>query len=235
LTTLQIILLCLCVILAVVFIIARTLKGGALALILKTLASFGFVASGIIGIVTSTHIDSTVKLAMGLIVIGLLLGMIGDIVLDLKVIYDNDKWYLNTGMASFFLGHVCYIVAFTLLTNLDSLLLPILVSAGASVVLSAGTLISGKKMMGLDFGKYLYQTLAYTLILNFAMVYTLVLAIMGGGMWITFVGLALFLLSDIVLSFQYFGGKIANKPFIAINHALYYAAQIVLLAVLFLI
>lgn len=234
-TLLHIILLCICSVLAVVFIITRTLKGGIMSLILKILASFGFVTSGIIGLAITSTIDSTTRIAVALIIVGLLLGMIGDIVLDLKVIYSNDNWYLNTGMGAFFLGHFCYIVAFSLISSLDSLLMPLLLSAGLAIILALTIIISGKKVMGLDFGKFLIPTLAYSIILNFAMIYSLILAIMTGGMWLAFIGLALFLLSDIVLSFQYFGGKIKSKPLIAINHTLYYAAQIVLVAVLFLI
>jgi uncharacterized membrane protein YhhN len=233
-TTLQIILLAVCTLLAILFIIARTLKGGVMAFTLKTLASFGFVTSAIIGLSLHNTLVTETKWALALIVIGLLLGMIGDMVLDLKVIYDNDKWYLNTGMTAFFFGHICYIVAFSLLANLNSLHLPLLIAGGCSLLLTTGITLSSKKM-GLDFGKFLIQTITYTVLLTLAMVYSLVLAIMGGGLWLTFVGLLLFFLSDIVLSFQYFGGKIASKPHIAINHTLYYAAQIILVAVLFLI
>ena len=70
--------------------LARTLKGGVMAFTLKTLASFGFVTSGVVGLIINQSISSQFKWALGLIVIGLLLGMIGDMVLDLKVIYDND-------------------------------------------------------------------------------------------------------------------------------------------------
>ena len=161
--------------------------------------------------------------------------MIGDMVLDLKVIYpDSDKYYLNTGMTAFFLGHGCYITAISLLSSLDSLLKPIFIALAVAIALTVFITLSSKSM-GLNFGKFTIQTIGYTLILTFAMAYSFVLAIMGGGLWLTFVGLALFFLSDIVLSFQYFGGKIANKPLIAINHALYYSAQIILLAVLFVL
>lgn len=232
-TTLQIILLSVCSLLAIVFIVARTLKGGLLGLVLKIVASFGFVGSAIIGIGTAPVL--TDKWPLILITLGFLCGMIGDIVLDLKVIYDNDKWYLNTGMSAFFVGHVFYIIAFSLLAGDTNLLLPLIISAGISIVLSIGTLIGGTKMMKLDFGKFVVPTAGYTFILNMALVYSLYLAIIGAGMWLIFIGLALFLLSDLVLSMQYFGGKIASKPLIAINHTLYYAAQIVLVASLFLI
>ena len=232
--TLQIVLLCLCSILAIIFIIARTLKGGILALILKTIASFGFVASAIIGVgIAAPFIDSWPLI---LIALGLLCGMVGDIILDLKVIYEgNDKYYLNTGMFSFFIGHVFYIVALSLLAKDASLALPLIVTGGISLVLTVGTILGGKKMMGLNFGEFVVPTAAYSFILNFSMIYSLYLAIMGAGMWLMFVGLLLFFASDMVLSFQYFGGKLHNKPMIAINHTLYYAAQIIIVACLFLI
>ncbi|MGN0961220.1 MAG: lysoplasmalogenase family protein [Christensenellales bacterium] len=230
-SALEISLIVVCSILAIIFIVVRTIKGSFIAFVLKTLASLGFVVSGIIALGLS---NSNAWVGI-LIVVGLLLGMIGDMVLDLKVIYpDNDRTYLNMGMASFFLGHCCYIGAFTIFASDTNLLMPILVASGVAILLTILTTLSGKKM-GLDFGNYLVQTIVYTFILSFALAYTFVLAIVGGGLWLTAIGLMLFLLSDIVLSCQYFGGKIASKPYIAINHTLYYAAQIILLAVLFVL
>ena len=234
--TLEIILLVITSVLAVLFIFARTLKGGNLGLVLKTFASFAFVATSIVGLVLSESTGNT-KIAMGLISIGLLLGMIGDIILDLKVIYEgNDKWYLNTGMLSFGLGHCAYFAAFTLIalnggieTGIN-LPMAILTGVGSAVVLTALTMFASKPLK-LNFGKFLWQTVGYSFILNFMVVFSLVLAIMGGGSWLVFVGLLLFLLSDLVLSNQYFGGQLHNKVFIAVNHALYYAAQIIIMAV----
>lgn len=230
----QIILLVVSSLLALVFIVARTLKGGYMAMLIKTLASFAFVASSIWGIVISDATGQT-KLALGLISIGLVLGMIGDILLDFKVLIDNDKYLLNGGMVSFGLGHLAYFAGFALIgvANGVDLLLPILISAGVSVLLTVGTLLSSKKM-GLNFGNFLFQAGSYSFLLNFMLVFSLMLAINMGLVWVAFVGFALFLASDMVLSFQYFGGKIKNKPMIAINHLLYYSAQILILAQLFL-
>lgn len=242
---LEIILLVLCVALATLFIIVRVKWGGLKGLITKTVASFGFVTSAILGLVMSDATELS-KWAVGLIAVGLLCGMVGDIILDLKVVYpNNDNYYLNTGMGSFFLGHIFYIVAFSLLIDgnisdynstvqMFGCTVPLLITIGVSVVLTLAITLSSK-MMGLKFGKFLWQTVGYTFILSCSMVYTLVLSIMGGGLWLAFVGMVLFFLSDVVLSFQYFGGKLEDKKLIAVNHALYYAAQIVLVAVLFLI
>ena len=242
---LEIILLVLCVALATLFIIVRVKWGGLKGLITKTVASFGFVTSAILGLVMSDATEFS-KWAVGLIAVGLLCGMVGDIILDLKVVYpNNDNYYLNTGMGSFFLGHIFYIIAFSLLIDgnisdynstvqMFGCTVPLLITIGVSVVLTLAITLSSK-MMGLKFGKFLWQTVGYTFILSCSMVYTLVLSIMGGGLWLAFVGMVLFFLSDVVLSFQYFGGKLEDKKLIAVNHALYYAAQIVLVAVLFLI
>lgn len=230
--TLQIVLLSVSALLAIIFITVRSTKGGLGAFLLKTLASFSLVASAFVGMAYS---DACNKLALALIGIALLCGMIGDMVLDLKVIYDNDKVYLNSGMLSFGIGHISYFAAYTLLA-LDkgtNLLIPLLVATGGAIVLTAGTILSSKTMK-LDFGKYLWQTISYSFELTFMAVYSLMLAIYGGS-YLVFVGFVVFFLSDIVLSFQYFGGKISSKPLIAINHILYYSAQIILLASLFLI
>lgn len=239
---LEIILLSICSLLAIGFVLVRVFKGGIAGLLMKILASFGFVTSGVMGLVIS-DISGSYKWAMGLIVIGLLLGMIGDIVLDLKVIYEgNDKYYLNAGMLSFFLGHICYIAAFSIwvnpiqrFTSAMNIITALLIAGGIAIVLTIAIMLSGKKIMGLDFGKFTYQTIAYTFILTFAMSYLLVLNLFVGRLWLAFVGLVLFLLSDVVLSLQYFGGKLKNKALIAVNHVLYYAAQIIILGALFLL
>ena len=216
------------------FIVLRTMKTSYLALLLKTLASLSLVATGVMSIAL-TITTTPLRVSMGLVVIGLLFGMIGDIYLDLKVLQDNDTIYLNTGMASFTLGHICYFSAFSIFAvqHRIDLLLPILLGVGIALVLSAGTMLSSKKL-GLDFGKFYWQGAGYAFILNFMMVFTLILAIMGAS-WIVFIGLLLFLASDLVLSMQYFGGKIASKPLIAINHGLYYAAQLMILLFIILL
>lgn len=233
---LQIVLIVVSSLLAVAFIALRATKGGIVALLAKTLASFGFVTSGVIGIIENGY-GSDLRWVLGLLVIGLVLGMLGDIILDLKVIYKDDVHYLNSGMLCFGLGHIAYFSAFTLYAVGMSveLMLPLLIAGGSALILTIFITLSSKKM-GLQFGKFMWQTVAYTFILSFMSIYTLVLAILSGGtMWLAFVGLLLFFASDIVLSFQYFGGKIDSKLLIVVNHTLYYAAQIVLVATLFML
>ena len=220
------------ILLSIIFIIVRATKGGLIAFLTKTLASFSLVTSTFL---VTALTDSPYRLVMALIGIGLLCGMIGDMVLDLKVIYDNDKVYLNSGMFAFGMGHIAYFIALTLHAQAleINLLIPLLVATGGAIVLTAGTILSSKTMK-LEFGKYLWQTISYSFALTFMAVYSLMLAI-NGGIWLLFAGFVVFFLSDIVLSFQYFGGKINNKALIVINHELYYAAQIIIFGTLFLL
>ena len=46
-------------------------------------------------------------------------------------------------------------------------------------------------------------------------------------------GIVLVLLSDLVLSMMYFGGKQDNKVLCVINHVLYYIGEILVMAFLF--
>ena len=219
---------------AVLFIVIRAWKGGLVSMLLKALASLGFVAMGVIGLAVS---ELENKIPLGLMVLGLVLGMIGDILLDLKVIYDNDKIYLNAGMLSFGLGHLAYFSALTLLAyeTEKTLWLPVLVSIGVALAVTAVILIGGKKLMKLDFGEYLTQTITYTILLSFMVEYSLILAILEACPWIVFIAMALFFLSDVVLSTQYFGGKLHDKLYIVINHVLYYSAQILIALFIFLV
>ena len=221
--------------LAIIFIIVRVKKGGLLGVFVKTIASMGFVVSGILALTLST-LTGKLELGVALIVIGLIFGMLGDIILDLKVVYNNDQYYLNGGMLSFGLGHIAYIAGFCLMaiTFNIPLLMPVLVSLGVAIAFTIGNTLSGKKM-GLDFGKFFWQTMSYSILLTFMACFTLILAIQSGivAMWVAFAGFMLFLASDLVLSFQYFGGKLFNKTLIVVNHLLYYLAQITVVASLF--
>ena len=47
------------------------------------------------------------------------------------------------------------------------------------------------------------------------------------------IGLVLFFASDLVLSTQYFGGQQDNKILTIVNHVLYYAAQVMIVGVMY--
>ena len=173
-----------------------------------------------------------------LIIAGLVMGLIGDILLDLKIMYpEQNNQYFVAGTISFTIGHFFYFVSAMLLnmTILPShLLWNVLAALGFAIIMTIGTMLISKKM-GLNFGKMIYLVAMYCVVLNFMVGFSVAIAIFNPIYWIFASGMILFLLSDLVLSMQYFGNA-TGKVFVWINHILYYLAQILIaVSVLFLI
>lgn len=222
----------LCVLATAVFLVVRVKVGGVWGVITKTIASFLFMTLALIGFV-----DNAPTVSSLFIILGLLCGLIGDIVLDLKVVYkeDNDKW-LNTGMFSFALGHIFYFVAiFTFVKNdagfiasSTPLYIPILIGVGVSLLLQVGVLFS-TKLLKLDFGKFFFQSAGYTVLLTALSAISVALAAFYNINLLVFaMGAVAIFVSDLILSLNYFGGQADNKLLVILNHAIYYAGQILI-------
>ena len=166
------------------------------------------------------------------IIIGLLLGLSGDIWLDLKYVYPkDDKIYTYAGFIVFALGHVFFILGmhleFSSSLSLLYIFIPILISLGLGIV----NLLLAKPLK-LEFGEmkimvYLYSVLLFStpltaLGLLFAYSWnnvTLMMLLIGG---------ILFAISDLVLSGTYFG-KNHEKPIdFILNYLTYYSAQYII-------
>lgn len=221
------------IIFAILFSWFRSHKATVVSLGLKTAASICFILCAVFAIKTTG--STSVNL---LIVVGLVMGLIGDIILDLKIMYpEQSQAYFNLGTTSFAIGHIFYFLA-CLLMNKDllptHLLWNLLASVGFAVVMTLGILLVSKKM-NMNFGKSLVMVIIYSIILNFMAAFSISIAIFVPVFWVFAAGMILFLLSDLVLSMQYFGGR-DEKVWIYVNHILYYAAQVCLaLSILFLV
>lgn len=211
----------------------RTKKANVYSLMLKTISSVCFLLCAIFAIKTVG--SSSINL---LIVAGLVMGLIGDILLDLKIMYpQDDRQYFVAGTTSFAIGHFFYFMAVCLYNNA---VLPanlgwnILAAVGVAIVLTLAIILPSKKM-GLNFGKNIYMVVMYSFVLTFMVALSVAIAIFNPIFWIFAVGMILFFASDLVLSLQYFGGK-TEKVFVWINHILYYLAQVMLaFSILYLI
>lgn len=227
--------ICLCalaILTAILFIVVRVLKGGVWGILTKTLASFCFVLYGVFSFTQITWFN----VGSVFIIMGLVCGLIGDVLLDLKYVYkEHDGIYLNSGMISFGVGHVFYFIGTILFcSKVINLLLPILIALAIAVVLTPIIYFISKKM-GLKYGKFMWQTIAYCFILTFMSAFTIYLACLKLEFLIIAGGITLILLSDLVLSMQYFGENKSNDKFLTIvNHGLYYAGQILIATFLFL-
>ncbi len=213
------------VLFAMLFCFFRAKRPTVFSLCLKTIASVCFVLCGIFGIFTVG--SSNVNL---FIIVGLVLGLIGDILLNLKVAYkEEENQYFIAGASFFAVGHIFCFVA-VLLYNIDvlpnNLLWNILGSAGFAILFTLAIMLPHKKL-GLNFGKHIWLCAGYSLILSFMMAFSISIAIFVPMFWIFAAGMIAFLLSDLVLSMQYFG-SFSQKVWIYVNHFLYYAAQVLI-------
>lgn len=209
------------------FLIVRDKNGSPLATVLKTLASLFFIATAVAGLLENATVsyDRIIVPAL-LIIMGLVMGLVGDITLDLKITYqkmikDSDT-YTFAGMASFGIGHILYIVAISMLYEFSGW--AILVGVGLNAAIFAVSIF----LMKMKFGKWLIPSITYGFLLAIFMCVAgascIIEKTVGPDLILFLIGSILFLLSDLVLSMTYFDGK-DSKIMIIINHVLYYAAQ----------
>lgn len=220
--------------LVAMFIVIRAKNGACIAgLMAKTIASFAFVMTAIFGLMAVKDLEIS---NFVLIVLGLLCGLIGDIILELKVIYKNDSSsYLPYGMIAFGFGHVFYFSAISFFAKdagIDTVL-PMVIAAGAGIVLTAVTLVMASKVMKLEFGDFFPHTMFYTFILTFVSVFALIIGLSIPFILIMALGLILILVSDLILSMQYFGGKEDSKILHILNHSIYYLGQIAIVVFIY--
>ena len=212
------------------FLVVRAKKGGcALAIVLKTLASIGFLAGGLYAI----YING-MMLGNLLIVLGLMFALIGDIVLDLKVAYTQDnKLYLNSGIASFSISSTLYISAMIVLWNMLNKFLFFSLGSLLIAVLFAIIVFMLAKPLKLDFVGYKVQVFIYSTLVALTAILGLGICFYVPGFALFAVGALLILVSDLVLSMMYFGGKANSNILCIINHSLYYLGELMIMSYLF--
>lgn len=210
-----------------VFLVLRVKRGGIAALYAKAVASLCFIATAI----AATN-ENRLFLDFGsFMTFGLVFGLLGDVWLDLKWIYLQDKdSYLYSGFIFFLLGHVCFVTA---VFKVGPYTPASLIVAFAAALVIALVAILMEKLLKMHYGKFKWIVFLYSFMLALTMTMSMTLAVITGfeKMWtVMSVGGLLFLLSDLVLSGMYFGeGK--NTSFnVILNHTLYYAAQFIMAA-----
>jgi hypothetical protein len=213
------------------FLMARDRKGSVKALLLKTTTSFLFISVAFASFMVNS--GQGVASFFALIIMGLICGLIGDIILDLKIMYkESASLYQHGGMVAFLVGHLFYLAALIIYFGFDWTPLAI------AVVLAIIIALVSKFILKFNFAEHTLDTYAYTFFLSYMMTQACYAAITRGFTACTILlatGSILFLLSDLILVMTYYDNK-DSKPFIAANHILYYAAQFTIaLSVLYLV
>lgn len=202
------------------------------AVLLKTTCSMFFM-----GIAVSSAVLNWTGTYSALMIVGLLFGLLGDIWLDLKYVYpDDDALYTYSGFTVFGIGHIFFISALLLRFADFSKPWYLIIPAIIGLIIGFGA-IAIAPIMKLDYGKFAGITKAYGSLLGAFAALSGSLAIMNGfkvaSLDIMFIGAVSFLLSDLVLSGTYFGGK--ERPIdIKLNYIFYYGGQfLIALSLLF--
>ncbi len=215
----------------IMFLVARDRNGSVKALLIKTTTSFLFIAVAFTSFMVNAIQEVTTFFA--LIMMGLICGLIGDIVLDLKIMYkESSSLYQHGGMVAFFVGHVFYLAASLIYFGFSWMALV------AALILAIIIVCVSKFILKFNFAEHSIDTYAYSFALCYMMTQACYAAITQGYTTSTVLlaaGAILFLLSDLLLVMTYYDNK-DSKPFIAVNHVLYYAAQYAIaLSILYLI
>ncbi len=215
-------------ILMVLYIIAKSQKYDLKELFLKIAISFLFIVVALVG----TYYSNKFTVFNLLIILGLFLGLLGDIFLDLKYVdLERTEGYSYSGFIVFGVGHILFISAliynYYQKGNALYLVLPIIIS----LVLASATILL-EKPLKLEYGKYKLISFIYAIFLFGSLAFSFMLAILNEfkilSLNLFFIGSILFVLSDLVLSGTFFG-KDKEKPiYFVFNYLFYYGAQFII-------
>ena len=209
----------------VFFIGAEYAKRMKRATVLKGIASFFFV---ILGIYCSVKKGTSFG---WLIVAGLALGMIGDVLLNMRFLYEGKKSRIifGVGILAFLSGHIMYIVA--LIMQDTSIIVPALIITAILSVISIPLIMrriiapsTGLKIFGCVYLAIVIAMFSCAAVLCYMKPDTMTLLFAIAGL--------LFAASDFIMIYYSFGKSI--KPLRAINLSLYYIAQLLIAACIFL-
>lgn len=206
------------------FIIRRTKSTDEKALLYKIVASLSFIVLGVMGFFSCGGQKEAV-----FIILGQVFGLCGDAFLDMRYVYDqHDIIHTFSGFGSFMAGHICFIIFMVLKYNfvITGLILGIVLAIAAII----GVLVISK-LLKMELGIFKTISTFYAGLLAFVFGYSLGQDIKIGfenDRIIFLIGIFLFILSDLVLSQIYFVKGKNTKAISAINHGLYYAAQILI-------
>lgn len=215
------------VVVSLVFCYQRRLGFSIKNLLFKSVSSLCYLLTAVFALI---H-NSSAYTYGSLIIMGGALGLVGDILLDLKGVYKQDeKVYLKGGFIFFLVGHIFYTCAVVYSLRIKWWL--VLISVVASAVIGYAT-VAMANVMKVHYGAYRRIVAIYVAFLAMTTVISIIAVFVSNfqkGYILMAVGSVLFLLSDAVLSNTFFGRGNDKPIHYFINHFLYYAGQYLIAA-----
>ncbi len=212
-------------VITLVFYLLEKCKSYSLrGVLIKTVVSLFFIATALLGAFQNgSHVLNPFILS------GLLMGLLGDIWLDLKYVYPKDDiLYTYSGFIVFGIGHILFVTGMILEFFNDGNWLLFLIPIGGAIAFSIANLFLAKPMkLKFDNMKWIVTIYAFLLALN--PLTSLILCIHTNwnvtGLIMLFAGGLLFAISDLVLSKTYFGEGHEKPLDFVLNYITYYGAQ----------
>ena len=216
------------------FLIEKIRQYSVKATILKTITSLLFIATCAVGL----YVHERHPLSL-FVMLGLLLGLLGDIWLDLKYVFkEKDVSFTYAGFAAFGFGHILYMCGMISEYYQGENPLYIIIPILAGVLVGALTILL-EKPMKLHYGKMKWIAFVYAILLFSMFAMALSLTILTKFESTTLImltsGGVLFAVSDLILSGTYFGKGKERPVDIISNTVTYYAAQFVIAFSMFFI
>lgn len=221
--------------LSLFFFLFQKVQGYSLkAVYLKATTSMLFI---ILGAYSASQ--SAYRIFPMFVIIGLALGMLGDIFLDLKYVFkEKDYEFTLGGFVAFGLGHISYITGMFLEFYKGQSVLYIIIPFIIGLMMGPLTLLISKFLKA-EYGKIKPVAFVYAIILFSMVACGFSLWMMSGfsstGLMMLFIGGVLFAVSDLILNMTYFTEG-HEQPFDLISNGVtYYAAQyLIAFSILFL-
>jgi len=208
------------------FLFSRSKGANVKNLFFKMASSLCYLLTTVFAVIANPDVSNYGSL----IIMGGVLGLSGDVALDLKCIYHKDaNEYLKAGFLFFLVGHIFYSGAIIWYNQFKWW--HVLICAAISIVIALATVFSAN-IMKVHYGKYRKVVLAYVIFLVMTAVTSIFAAFITRekSMIVFAAGAVLFLLSDVVLNFTYFSRGWDKPVHIFVNHFLYYAGQYLIAA-----
>lgn len=208
----------LCLIIMSAFIYFEHKEKYVLAVILKGLASLCFVIFGVLSSIQNINMEFA-----KLVKIGLLLGLIADIMLNLRFVFkEKGKIVFLVGILIFLAGHIMYLCALVPLCLNKSLCVIVGVILSAAILMWIFSKIEAQKAFKI-FGVFYIGAIV---IMN-CFAFKLLLESQTTGRLLFAIGALSFLISDIVLILNTFG-KESKFSLRITNLSFYYIGQLLI-------
>ena len=207
------------------YIISKCQKYDLKELFLKIAVSTLFIVLALV----ATYNSGKFTIFNVLVISGLLLGLLGDVFLDLKYVdKERTKGYTYAGFIVFGVGHILFITALIIEYFYEANALFIILPIVISIALAFITILL-EKPLKLKYGQYKIISLCYAICLFGTLLFSLFAAIHFRFQITTlnmfFFGAVSFTMSDLVLSGTFFGEGKERPIDFTLNYVFYYGAQ----------